>query len=225
MLPSQSWFLSSVTVFHFSLLNQPSFAIQQCPELRTIGSEAMIWRDTNTNYSYIKLKNTKPLSLWFSPQVKNSICSCIGWFMYHFQVIFLHPWVLVSFQIKSQASCYQTFSWAVSVNSSRWHALKHCVNAPGSKAVSSKLSSSQLWTAPLAICTHAVELWHFSALQVLFGQRWGVQCKPSMNAHSGNTVRRGSFTGATIAKWEEKQSWISHLEALMVLDSPGSNMR
>lgn len=36
-------------------------------------------------------------------------------FKYHFQVIFLHPWVLESFQIKSQrASCYQTFSWVVS---------------------------------------------------------------------------------------------------------------
>lgn len=58
MLPSQAWFRSPVTVFHFSLLSQPSFAIYQHPELRIICSEATIWR--GTNYSYIQVKNVVP---------------------------------------------------------------------------------------------------------------------------------------------------------------------
>lgn len=145
MLPSQAWFRSPVTVFHFSLLSQPSFAIYQHPELRIICSEATIWR--GTNYSYIQVKNVVPnySPSGSPPRWRILFAPALAGLCIIFKFFFLHPWVLVSFQIKSQrASCYQTFSQAVSANSSCWHALQHYVSAPGSKEASSESSSSQL---------------------------------------------------------------------------------
>lgn len=105
--------ISGCLSFQFSHTTQ--FCHPAASRIETNSFYTTIPSDANTNYFYIKLKNTKPLSLRFSSHVKSAIYPCTGYFQYHFQFTCLHPWVLGSFQIKSQrASHCWTFSWAVS---------------------------------------------------------------------------------------------------------------
>ena len=62
----------------FQFAQSTQFCHPTASRIEAIGFEATISRDANTNYSYIKLKNTKPLSLRFSSQLKNTTYSCIG---------------------------------------------------------------------------------------------------------------------------------------------------